>query len=67
MPSDETRRLLRTFGVAVTAYEDAVANNASVDQVLDLEAEARARLQDVAGLLDRLRAAAPAFRPEVQK
>ena len=24
MPSDETRRVLRTFGVAVTTYEDAV-------------------------------------------
>ena len=26
MPTDETRRLLRTFGVAVTNYEDAVNN-----------------------------------------
>jgi len=56
MPSDETRRLLKTFGVAVTAYEDAVRNKASIDEILEAEAEVRARLQEVAALIDRLRA-----------
>ena len=60
MPSDDTRRLLRTFGVAVTAYEDAVLNKSSTDEILEAEAEARARLQEVTALIDRLRVAASA-------
>jgi hypothetical protein len=55
MPSDETRRLLRTFGVAVTAYEDAVRNKSSMEEIREAEAEARARLQEVTALIDRLR------------
>ena len=58
MPSDETRRILRTCGVAVTAYEDAVQNQASLDEIRRTEAEARARLGDVIALMDRLHAAA---------
>ena len=60
MPSDDTRRLLRTFGVAVTAYEDAVLNKGPIDEILEAEKEARARLQDVTALIDRLRAVASA-------
>lgn len=60
MPSDETRRLLRTFGVAVTAYEDAVLNKTSTNEILEAEAEVRARLQEVTALIDRLRVAASA-------
>ena len=60
MPSDDTRRLLRTFGVAVTAYEDAVLNKTSMNEILEAEAEARARLQEVTALIDRLRVAASA-------
>ena len=56
MPSDETRRLLRTFGVAVTAYEDAVRNNSSLGEIRKSEVEARARLQEVTALIDRLSA-----------
>jgi hypothetical protein len=58
MPSDETRRLLKTLGVAVTAYEDAVHDNAAMETILQSEAEARARLEDVTVLIDRLRAMA---------
>jgi hypothetical protein len=58
MPSDDTRRLLKTCGVAVTAYEDAVLNKSSMEEILEAEAEARARLQEVAALIDRLRAEA---------
>ena len=58
MPSDETRRLLKTLGVAVTAYEDAVHDKAAMDAILQSEAEARARLEEVRALIDRLRATA---------
>jgi hypothetical protein len=60
MPSDEIRRLLKTFGVAVTAYEDAVRTNSSTGQILESEAEARTRLQEVSAFIDRLSAEASA-------
>ena len=56
MPSDETRRLLRLFGVAVTAYEDAVQNRFSMEEVRKSEREVRERLEEVTALIDRLRA-----------
>jgi len=56
MPSDETRRMLKVFGVAVTAYEDAVEKGAPPDELAKAEAEVRARLQEVTALIDRLRA-----------
>jgi hypothetical protein len=56
MPSDDTRRLLKVFGVAVTDYEDAVRNRSSVEEVRKCEAEARARLDEVIALIERLRA-----------
>ena len=54
MPSDETRRLLRTFGVAVTQFEDAVSSGAPADEIQQAEEEARARLNELKALLDRL-------------
>ena len=56
MASDETRRLLKVFGIAVTAYEDAVEKGAPPDELAKVEAEVRARLQEVTALIDRLRA-----------
>jgi len=56
MPSDDTRRLLKIFGVAVTEYEDAIHNKSSVEEVRKSEAEVRTRLQEVTALIDRLRA-----------
>jgi hypothetical protein len=56
MPSDETRRLLRLFGVAVTAYEDAVQNRSSMEELRKSEREVRARLEEVTALIDRLNA-----------
>jgi hypothetical protein len=56
MPSDDTRRLLKIFGVAVTEYEDAIRNKSSVEEIRQSEAEVRARLQEVTALIDRLRA-----------
>ena len=36
MPSDETRRLLKVFGVAVTNLEDAIDQHAPVEQITKL-------------------------------
>jgi hypothetical protein len=55
MPSDETRRLLKVFGVAVTAYEDAVEKGAP-EELSRAEREVHARLQEVTALIERLRA-----------
>ena len=54
MPSDETRRLLRTFGVAVTQFEDAVSSGAPADEIQTAGDEARSRLNEIKALLDRL-------------
>jgi len=56
MPTDETRRVLKVFGVAVTAFEDAVEKGASADELTKTEAEARNRLEEVTALIERLRA-----------
>ena len=56
MPTDETRRLLEVFGVAVTAFEDAVDKDASTEERRKAEDEVRTRLEEVSALIDRLRA-----------
>ncbi|MBI2358719.1 MAG: hypothetical protein HYV04_07390 [Deltaproteobacteria bacterium] len=56
MPTDETRRLLKVFGVAVTAFEDAVDKGAPAEEMTKAEAEVRTRLQEVTALIERLRA-----------
>lgn len=56
MPTDETRRMLKVFGVAVTAYEDAVDKGASPEELTKTEAEVRTRLEEVTALIERLRA-----------
>jgi hypothetical protein len=56
MPSDEARRILRTFGVAVTTYEDAVEAGAPADEIDKAETEFRATLSEVTALIERLRA-----------
>jgi hypothetical protein len=56
MPTDETRRVLKVFGVAVTAFEDAVDKGASPEELRKAEAEARTRLEEVAALIEHLRA-----------
>ncbi|MPZ78507.1 MAG: hypothetical protein GEU77_18545 [Deltaproteobacteria bacterium] len=55
MPSDETRRLLRTFGVAVTQYEDAVSSGAAGEEIQKAEDEARSRLAEIQAFLERLK------------
>ena len=56
MPSDETRRVLRTFGVAVTTYEDAVQVGTPAEAINKAEAELHASLNEVTVLIERLRA-----------
>lgn len=63
MPTDDTRHLLKAFGVAVTTLEDAVQNRLSREEVSEAEAEVRSRLQEVTLLIDRLRAEVSAPRP----
>jgi hypothetical protein len=54
MPSDETRRLLKVFGIAITNYEDAVHQKHSAEEIKKAEGEARARLEEVAAMIERL-------------
>lgn len=56
MPTDETRRVLKVFGVAVTAFEDAVDKSAPADELNKVDAEVKARLEEVTTLIERLRA-----------
>jgi hypothetical protein len=56
MPSDETRRVLRIFGVAVTTYEDAVTASAPAEEINKAEAELSISLNEVTALIERLRA-----------
>lgn len=55
MPSEETRRLLKLFGIAVTDLEDAVAKGASKEELARVNAEMTARLGEVNQLIERLR------------
>ena len=56
MPSDQTRRLLKVFGVAVTEFEDAVEEHRPPAEIAKAESEVRARLQEVTDLIERLSA-----------
>jgi len=56
MPTDETRRLLRVFGVAVTAFEDAVEKGAAPEELRKAETEVKTRLEEITALIDQLRA-----------
>lgn len=55
MPSEETRRLLKVFGIAVTDLEDAVEKGAPSEEVSKTDAEVRARLKEITALIERLR------------
>ena len=56
MPTDDTRRVLKVFGVAVTAFEDAVDNGAAPEELKKADAELKLRLEEVTALIERLRA-----------
>lgn len=54
MPTDETRKLLRTFGVAVTTLEDAVTGGAPATEISEAAARARELLTELEALIARL-------------
>ena len=56
MPTDETRRVLKVFGVAVTAFEDAVDTGAAPEELRKAEAEVKTRLEEITVLIEQLRA-----------
>lgn len=55
MPSDETRRLLKVFGVAVTSLEDALEGGAPEPELARWDGELADRTREVLALVDRLR------------
>ena len=55
MPSDETRRVLKIFGVAVTSLQDAIDEKKPTDEIMKLDAELADRMREVIALVDRLR------------
>ena len=56
MPTDETRSVLKVFGVAVTAFEDAVDKAAAPEELKKADAELKLRLAQVTALIEHLRA-----------
>ena len=63
MPSDEARRLLKLFGVAVTEFEDAVLRAATAEEIKQADAEMRARSEEIEAWIDRLRRRAADRKP----
>ncbi len=55
MPSDETRRLLKIFGVAVTNLEDAIEQKAPAEEIMKWDEEVATRTREIIGLVERLR------------
>ena len=55
MPSDETRRFLKIFGVAVTSLQDAIDEKKPTDEMMKLDAELADRMREVIALVDRRR------------
>jgi hypothetical protein len=55
MPSDETRRVLKVFGVAVTNLEDAIDRKLPLPEIMKWDTELAERTREVLSLVDRLR------------
>ena len=55
MPSDETRRVLKVFGVAVTNLEDAIEQRKPLGEIMKWDTELADRTREVIALVDRLR------------
>jgi hypothetical protein len=55
MPSDETRRVLKLFGVAVTNLEDAIDQRKPADEIFTWDAEVADRTRELLAMVDRLR------------
>jgi hypothetical protein len=55
MPRDDTRAVLKAFGVAVTNLEKAIDEKAPLAQIFEWDAVLADRLREVTNLVDRLR------------
>jgi hypothetical protein len=55
MSSDETQRVLKLFGVAVTSLEEAIDNRAPMDEVMKWDREVADRTREMLALVERLR------------
>ncbi len=55
MASDETRRMLKIFGVAVTNLEEAIERRAPAEEIAKYDAELADRAREVIDLVERLR------------
>jgi hypothetical protein len=55
MASDETRRLLKLFGIAVTNLEDAIERRAPLDEIARWDQELAERTRETLAFVDRLR------------
>jgi hypothetical protein len=55
MPSDETRRVLKVFGVAVTNLEDTLDRSAPMEEIMKWDQEVAERMRELTALVERLR------------
>jgi hypothetical protein len=55
MSNDETHRVLKLFGVAVTSLEEAIDNRAPMDEVMKWDREVADRTREVLALVEQLR------------
>jgi hypothetical protein len=55
MPSEETRRVLKVFGVAVTNLEDAIDRKAPLEEIMKWDREVAERTRETLALVDRVR------------
>jgi hypothetical protein len=55
MPTEETRRLLKVFGVAVTCLEDAIDGKAPLEEIMKWDRELADRMREVIAAVERLR------------
>jgi hypothetical protein len=55
MSSDETQRVLKLFGVAVTSLEEAIDTRAPMGEVMKWDHEVADRTRELLALVDRLR------------
>lgn len=55
MPSDETRRILKVFGVAVTSLEDAIDGRKPLAEIVKWDTELATRMREVISLVEQLR------------
>jgi len=55
MPSEETRRVLKVFGVAVTNLEDAIDRKAPLEEIMKWDREVAERTRETLALVDHIR------------